>query len=979
MADEQLLAFSVLTFTANQLEIKVKNTSGVGLNRTLAIELYPPMYLVNEKVAEAARAAATNPDLIGVASLANVVIGPPGWSVWAKRETSDSSTIILLLNDVDQTGNDLQRPLEVATGAEFILRIPLNPQANHADIKFLYSYQHGKDEPDPRFNGKLELKPADAGDWTPDVTLTTDQKSPTTVKSGNSAKIFWKIKDGVSATLRGPLPGGNTELTLSADSTEKYKISEGSLDIRVVSSMTYVLQAEVKRPNSQTNIQVVRMLSFDTANDKYLHLKLSPDMVLPHGLIEAHWAAWGVNQVQLRVGGETSRIINLTQQTLGRFHEGSGVMRFTARQVNEETVYLLSPPEPKKSDLVEVVRWSQLEKPDVKGHLLGLAVVAPKIALLTIEGLHVADVGNFDTTPALKKLRFIKKTDGNIPLEWTALAAVDKRFVTLRRTTPDLEVAPFKPDGTPDLIPPLNLPADIRNLVAHPRAIFDLAGFGGRAYVVVEGPLPAGTVRRAFSVGFDSNARKAEYRSEPLLEQLPGFRLVTFDDALYALNRKSGQIFRFELTKTGTLDQPTKAASAITKSEGARHQEKSMIEDGLFVPVGRVLAVLSPSSVPSLASLEKFGLQNVLSYVKPEKDPNAAEDSKPEDPEEEPQDLIYNPQKDYWARCGHGLNIKKDAVAAFRGGDSPRLWVIQPGFETHTLAVGSESLFAHDYVLDFPTKPLSPYLNKKRQFPLKSPGARILPLNDTYRKAGIPDVVGLTEVISPAPNHALEFPVELRYNDTDPSPLTLRFLVRRDMRARPDQDYMLELTFSGPNLSSASSVFRRLAIDGLGRLSNDEVFGSRKEHSTAGPIEVPRPKQFDDTIKFVIVNTSKFRLKPENLEFGPGLISASTDHAIALKHTFGDFTLKFDPRDDPNGGEIIVNLNFALEPGIESSAGSQRQTKLIRLATDKAKSIHVWKVKMLQPGDEPFKVAQNILIDSREDRPVYVCQIGLRP
>jgi len=243
---------------------------------------------------------------------------------------------------------------------------------------------------------------------------------------------------------------------------------------------------------------------------------------------------------------------------------------------------------------------------------------------------------------------------------------------------------------------------------------------------------------------------------------------------------------------------------------------------------------------------------------------------------------------------------------------------------------------------------LSPYLNKKRRFPIKSSGVRILPLNDTYRKAGIPDVLGLTEIISPAPNQAPEFPVELRYNDTEAAPLTVRFLVKRDMRARSDQDYMLELTFSGPNLSSASSVYRRLAIDELGRLSNHEVFGSRKEHSTADPIEVPRPAQFDDLIRFVIVNTSKFRLRTEELDFGPGLISANTDHAVALKHTFADFTLKFDPRDDPNGGEIRVNLNFALEPGIESSAGSQPQTKLIRLTTDKAKSIHVWKVKMLQ-------------------------------
>jgi hypothetical protein len=976
MANAELLEFSVLTFTADQLEIKVKNTSGAALNKTLTIELYPPVFLVSKQVNDAAISAAQNLEPVGVTSLDKIVIGPRGWSIWAKREASDSSVVILLFNGVDQrTGAELETPVAVAAGAEFTIQIPINPKANKADIKFPYRYQHDKYEADVPPNGTLELKPADAGEWAPDVTLTTDQKIPTAVTSGKSAKIFWEIKDGVSATLRGPLPGGNTELTLKEDPNEKYKLSKGSLEIRVVSSMTYVLQAEVKRPNSETNLQVVRMLSFDTANDKYLHLKLTPDMVLPYGLIEAHWAAWGVDQVQLRVGGETSRVINLTQQTLGRFHEGSGVMRFTARQVKEETVYLLSPPQPKKSDVVEVVRWNRLEKSEVKGSLLGLAVVAPKIALLTFEGLHIADVGSFDTSPALRKLKFVRKTDGNIPI---AIAAVNKRFVTLRRTSPDLEVAPFKPDGTPDLIPPLNLPADIRNLVAHSKTVFDLVGFGGRAYIVVETPLPNGTVRRAFSVGFDSSTNKAEYRPELLLEQLPGYRLLTFDDALYALNRSSGQMLRFELTKTGTLSQPFKAASAVTKPKGVGQQERSMIEDGLLVPVGRVLVVLSPSAVPSLESLEKFGLHNVLSYLTPSVEVSTDSDL-PKDPDLAPQDLVYNPQKNYWARCGHDLDIKKDAVAAFRGGDSPRLWVIQPDFETYTLAVGSESLFAHDYVLDFPTKPLSPYLNKERQFLIKSLGTRILPMSDTYRKLGIQDDVGLTKVTSPSPNHALDFPVGLKYNDIDPTPITVRFLSRRDVNSRPDQDYMLELTFSGPNLSSASSVFRRLAIDGLGRLSNDEVFGSRKVHSIADLIEVPRPRQFDEPIKFVIVNTSKFRLKPENLDFGPGLISSNTDHAIALKHTYRDFTLKVDPRDDPDSGEIIVNLNFALDPGIESSASSQPQTKLIRLTTDKAKSIHVWKVKMLQPGEEPFKVAQNVVISSLADRPVYVCQIGLRP
>ena len=151
------------------------------------------------------------------------------------------------------------------------------------------------------------------------------------------------------------------------------------------------------------------------------------------------------------------------------------------------------------------------------------------------------------------------------------------------------------------------------------------------------------------------------------------------------------------------------AASAVTKGLGL---PQSMIKQGLIVPVGHVLTVLSPNSVPSLAELEPFGLHNVLGYLG-QKAPEPSQNTIP-------QDLVYNPQKNYWARCGHDLDVKPGAVAVFRGGGSPRLWVMQPDGETCTLAVGSESLFAHDYWLDFPTKPLPPYINKKRQFKIKS-------------------------------------------------------------------------------------------------------------------------------------------------------------------------------------------------------------------------------------------------------------------
>ena len=147
-----------------------------------------------------------------------------------------------------------------------------------------------------------------------------------------------------------------------------------------------------------------------------------------------------------------------------------------------------------------------------------------------------------------------------------------------------------------------------------------------------------------------------------LLEGLLGYRLLTFDDALFALDRDSGQMLRFEL-KDGKLE-PYQAASAVDE------QRASMVKQGLLVPVGRVLAVLTPTSVPSLTSLAGFGLKNVL----PSKNLAPLQDAS-----RIPQDLVYSPLNDRWSRCGHGVDITA-GVVAFRGGQSPRLWVIDPSW-----------------------------------------------------------------------------------------------------------------------------------------------------------------------------------------------------------------------------------------------------------------------------------------------------------
>ena len=952
-----LLEFTVESFTNKELAIKVKNTSGVSLDKTLTIEIYPAMYLVSAAVNDAAIKAASNEQPPGAMRLDGIVAGPQGWSIWARRESSDSTLVIVLINDRDQqTGDQLSDPIKFPAGAEAIIRIPLNPEAKQDNIDLSYSYTH--DDPEARVDGKLQLKSTQEQDL-PVVTLNSDARNPTMITPGDLVQVKWKIPNGVSAILRGPLPGDNSELSLSSDPNADFKIAEGSLSVRVVGLMNYVLQAEVKR-EGKPNVQIVKMLTLDTANKKHIYIGPRQGKVLPFGLIEMDWAAWGVPQVII-TAGDTTRVIKLTQQTFGGSFEGSGVMRVSAGKTGPETLLIEAKPE-SRSKSVLVTSWQHMTKPDVAGSPFGLAVSVPKIALLTSEGLYIADVGKLDASTALKKLMFVKKP-GATATEWFALTALGNRFFCLKRKDPDIEVAPFTLDGAPEAIPPLALPKDLSRILMLPRAAIDFVSFGDRLYIVADLP-PRGDYggRRAYSVSFDWKNNKAAYRPEPLLDNLPGYRLVTFDDALYALNRETGQMFRFELTRAGTLGPPLQAASAVRKENG---QEKSMVRDGVLVPVGRVLVVLSPTTVPTLDSLEEYDLHNVLNY-----ESMGSSDSSI------PQDLVYNPQKNYWARCGHDLDVKPDAVAAFRDGDSPRLWVIQPDGETHTLAVGSESLFVRDYVLDFPTKPLSPYLNKKRKFTIKSFSA-VGPLDVKYRKFQITDVeTNGPGDISPLPARPqVQFEVEIGYHQANPAFVKLRSQLVRRPQQRADVDYLQEVTFSGADLSTAVSHVIRASVAG-DRLYYDIVH--LKEHSTDSIIEVTRPVCFDEHFRFVIVNASEqFRLKPDKvLPGGPTYIIEEA--FFPINHDTPDFSLKADGRVQTEG-VIGVNLNFGMEHGIEASSGKQRQTKLIRLDTENAQKMQVLLVKLLKPGDAPLKLkGARQPIEPMTDRPVLVCHIDYK-
>ena len=927
------LDFTVQSFTATLLKIEVKN-SGAALDKALTIDLTPPAFLLDSRIIDAGKAAAESEDPPGAASLAGLVTGSPAaWSIWAKADITGASVPIMLKNDRNQAGEELIPPIKFEAGAAFTISIPLNPNAQRPTIEFPYVYKYGTDEP---VEGKLQLR-ADSGGFVPDVTFNSDRTNPSTIPPGTKVKISWHIGSAVSAILRGPLPSGNAEVALSDLPRSLFKMSDGFIEMIIGGPVTYLLQAEVKRPDGGPNVQVVKVLSLDVSSPtKYAYIDAHPKRVLPFGLVEIDWSAWGLDGDVMIVAGDASRKIPLTEMSLNGSRQGIGVMRITAAKPTEasgpKTTVMLSYEVQDKLQTVEssfdVVQWRKMTtRSNFTGQPVGLAVAAPKMALLTTTGLWLATVGTDDISSDYNKVTQVTFTQPAAPADqpkaWLALAALGRKFFVVRQTqVDDVQVALYDGDGKVEDVP-IDLPSDLRLLMKRGGAVVDIAVYGSRVYVVVEAFLAGGLSRRAFSVSFENTPK---LRNEPLLESMAGYRLLTFDDTLYALHRDAGKMFRFSLKANNELDTPSKTAPAVSQSTGQPSQ--SMFKQGLFASVGRVMAVLDPSSVPSLKSLENFGLRNVLAY----KNTGLLRSA-----DSIPQDLVYNPQHDRWIRSGHGLDLKPGMVCAFRGGDSERLWVIDPSGETYTLTVGSEHLFAHDYITRLQAKELAPFFNKSKEITIQhNTGLKLGPLNDTCRSAGFTafSATSPVEFTTPLPANLVSGKPEtigVRFNQQDPGAITLRYMVER--AAGVKHDYVLEIIMSGLGLSTWTAVFKRVAIDQQGVVSVAEVAGSR-ETSTATNITFYATPLVNG-LKLRIRNESPFWLwtrSPEspNPDEREKFYEQGQGQVITIKYNTPAFSIYAH-----GGGELPVDVDFAMPLGLEASYGVAQQ-KCVRINTEKA-------------------------------------------
>ncbi|MFL6336474.1 MAG: hypothetical protein ACJ754_24490 [Pyrinomonadaceae bacterium] len=917
-------AGTVTTAEGDALEVDVRNLTGAVWDGFLFIELKLPMKVVAPKVGTAALDARQAEEPLNMATLAGVVTAAEGWSVWAINDPNDSIVVIRVFNDIDQLdGKVTETKTALGAGAVLKLRIPLAPGTLSTQFEMEYGYQTGEGS-ETRVDGSLVLTPSQLEKFELAVSLICEHESPTMIDPGEVVTITWSIKNGVAATLRGPLPGGNSELTLSRDPTSNYRLDKGVLSILAVGPATYVLDAEVKGPEGQPNVQVVRTLTLDIYSpDKYARVNVRPDSVLPNGQVEIDWAVWGVEKASLKVGNRVGLDLELTEQNLSRTYQGSGVLVIHAAENKEsENVSLTFTSGPKRGGAepatIQTSPWLPLKKPAITGSPIALAVADGNMALLMSDGLYTGRVGLSDME--LKSQQPSLAKSGALGKAWHALTALGKDFVVLRRTDGDEVVLErFDGKGVRNSLP-VTLPGDFQTLARHDGTQFQLVGFGERVYVVADALVFGRPARSAYSVKLSP---ETHVRAESRLTPLTNYQLLNFAGALYAYHRDSGRMVRFGLTKELELDEPLKAATAVN-AEGV-----SMIKTGLLVPVGSVLAVLDPAALPSFQALKitGLGLNNLFELAHQSlRAGRAASDL--------PQDLCYNPQRDAWMPCGHGLDIEPGAVAAYRGGKSKRLWVLQGNGALHTLTSAHEALFAPDFLDRLHPKDLPPAIDAKRWFQFANmTGLDLVPVDEVCKGAGLGpfSADGPAEVtpLPPGLKNLSFTEFNVSYSSTHTTEVKLRLTAARAGSPR----YLFELTLSGEGLGTVTSVFKRLATDG--RL--DEVPGTSLKYNTGERNVVVKPATpLHATTRLNMLNATPGELR---LTSTAGTVSMGERTPVGVDITTPELTIT-----TPNGekaGRVRVTFDYAKPMGIELSPGDKAQEKLIRVVTNESNMLEV--------------------------------------
>lgn len=904
------------------LEVGVKNASTETFSGFILIELKFPVQMVSKDVSDLVVKARTNTKPRNMASLDKVVTAPAGWTVWASNDPNQDIAVIRVLNTaIDENTSKPTGPLAAfAPGAALRLPIPLTAAAPTTLYTLDYGYQTGTGKT-TRVDGSLDIIPAGHGDWTPVVKFWCNKETTTMLDPGEEVILKWEIEKGIAATLRGPLPGGNSKLVLTRGADGPYKLEKGSLSFLAVGPSTYVLDAEVEGPPGQGNVQVLRTLSFDIFSPKnYSYVSVRPDSVMPNGQVQIKWAVWGVQTATIKVGIRHSLDLELTEQNLSRWYQGAGVWHVNASPTKAtEKVRLSITTDGDDSTGVtadiNANKWETIEdNPKYTGTPLAMAVTSDGyLGLLTSDGLWAAEVGTTDPgspDPDFKKLPVTGKS-------WHGLTALGANFIVLRQQSENNNFVIESYDRSGSSKGSITLPGDFQTIAGRAGASIDLVSYNGRAYAVANASFVRRTGRAAYSVVF---APAANIRPEPRLSTLNNYRLVTFANALYAYNRGSGRMYRFMVTSNGELGPPHRAASAVN-AEGV-----SMIKSGTVVPIGSLLAVLDPSALPSFLSNPADPITALLNVAgfKVENLQRSLRSN------ESPQDIVYNPQKDAWVTCGRGLKVEAGTVVGYRGGKSPRLWAAKPDKTWYKLAGANEKAFAPEFVYQYTNKPLPPALDGVREFTLtNNTNIELVPLDAVCQKGALPafESDGPAELLSLMPQSLRSYgrhTFRFAYSKDDLSPVTLRLMAGGCRGPR----YFLELNLAGDGLQRIGYSFKRLAGDG----TVASVPGATDMPRVGNELTVLQTGALRQKTSLYIMNQTPFNSL--QLDPSPGLSPTTVWDRVEIDYQTPRFKVYVAGQEGL--GHVWVDTDFTVsgEKESEVASGSEPQRCRIRLNPD---------------------------------------------
>lgn len=656
-------------------------------------------------------------DIGSVKAVLRDPVGDPPWFLM-RSDAADPEQIRIGIANYDLNQSDAG-PLSPVGSA---LRIFLPLRAGDKDLTLEVSAGASIDTLSAPITLEAPAQPSPVVDPEAKVAFSVDVDAPNALAIGTPVTLTWSIADCVQATLSGPIDVRQPVLALKPSNG----VCAGSKKVLALGSATYQLTAELSGgPDSPASVVVTRTVGLDVVRFENLaNLTLTPPSVLPGGRVRARWYI-----SELPADDRREAVLSWTDANGNRRLQR---LRASASQTTSGEMSFAVPRRPGEADTAvrlhygeetiersfAVERWQVAGRSSLEtGRLRGMAFAGGQLVLCSEKGLFLSDVGAGggigpgrvgkvnDPFPDFARVPI---TIGERPAAGGAAAglpSIEQAPCLAVRAIDAERVAALVQIETPAAGSPgyaeLTLLSPAKRLASHPVTLADgpvdpgaaqlrdyqIGMLRGRIMVQVQiGPRdrstdlnPRSSIKALSIAEGDIRASTAGWRAEPALatdELSPRYGWYLADGfgadnaALFLVNAVTGATARYEastasiqgLEEARASGSPVRLAAAReaveidfpTSARPLGKEQAGALADGPMLNVGGVLVALGAGAA-------------------------------------------YNPQTNEWQPGSFGEAGGKGSVAAYRGDNEPRLWLMKANGERLSLPVESPRLFVADY------------------------------------------------------------------------------------------------------------------------------------------------------------------------------------------------------------------------------------------------------------------------------------------